>query len=75
MRSMVRPPPPPPTRTHHQHRPDVTARSCPRSGGAEAEQDGCVLGSGELSAKGGKSLKLLFKKIDRGLREWRLLWK
>lgn len=33
------------------HRSDVTARSCPRIGGAEAEQDGCVLGSGELREK------------------------
>lgn len=40
------------------HRSDVTARSCPRIGGAEAEQDGCVLGSGELRERsGGKSLK------------------
>lgn len=43
-------PPPPPTITIS----DVTARRCPRSGGAEAEQDGCVLGSGELRQKGRK---------------------
>lgn len=37
--------------TSHRRRSDVTARSCPRSGGAEAEQDGCVLGSEELREK------------------------
>jgi len=42
----------PPPFSRHQHRPDVTARSCPRSGGAEAEQDGCVLASGDLRKKG-----------------------
>lgn len=42
---------------HTTTRSYVTTRSCPRSGGAEAEQDGCVLGTGELRAKGWKSLQ------------------
>lgn len=36
----------------HRPRSDVTTRSCSRSGGAEAEQDGSVLASGELRGKG-----------------------
>ena len=35
------------------HRADVTLGSCSRSTGAEAEQDGCVSGSGELGIGGG----------------------